>query len=79
MNEIFMEIFDFKNFFQILYNHDDVLIRWWVSIFDIWDGQPISTIKTHIVLRFHVSISYGVWDISIYVIFHTFKNVTITS
>ena len=26
-----------------------------------------------------VSIFYGVWDNSIYVIFHTFKNVTITS
>ena len=46
---------------------------------EICVGYHFSIIKIHFVLSFRVSISYGVWDNSIYVIFHTFKNVTITS
>ena len=58
-----------------MYHCDDVLIQWWVRIFEICFRYHFFTIKIHIILSFRVSISYGVWDISIYVIFHTFKNV----
>ena len=72
------EIFDFNFFLNNVQS-------WWrnnsmmSNIFMICCGNHISSIKIHIVSSFHVSISYGVWDKSIYVIFHTFKNVTITS
>ena len=69
----FLEICDLK----IFVHYDDVIIRWWVSIFEICVGYHFSIIRIHIVLRFRFSISYGVWDISIYVTFNTFKNVTI--
>ena len=64
-----LEIFD-KNFFQIVPS---------VSISVICGGQHISIIEIDILLSFCVSTSFGVRDISKFVIFHTFNNVAITS
>ena len=49
------------------------------SIFVILGEGCVGTINIHIILNFQVSISYEICLMSIWVDFHTFKNVTITS